>query len=161
MKQVGVFLFVIVVLVSAGAVWGPSYLTGPFRAQTDADIELSYRVSQWTPSVALVALLVGVGLAVFIWRRSAGPKTKLGLALGCLVLGAFSYLSRQTVAERTFSALPDVVRVPVADSSHVLPNDLVLGVTHAGAAAAYPVPIIAYHHIVNDRLGKEPFVVTY
>jgi hypothetical protein len=161
MKTVSFFLFLVLVLVSAGAVLGPAFLTGPFRAQTEADIELGYLVSRWAPSVALGALLAGLGLTALLWRRSAGLKTKLTATLGCLILGAFSYLSRQTVAERNFSALPEVVRIPVADSTHVLPNDLVLGVTYKGEAAAYPVPIIGYHHIVNDRLGPEPFVVTY
>jgi len=46
-------------------------------------------------------------------------------------------------------------------AEHVTAEVLVLGVTSGAESAAYPVPIIAYHHIVNDRLADEPFVVTY
>ncbi len=44
---------------------------------------------------------------------------------------------------------------------HVQPEDLVLGVKLGDETAAYPIPIVGYHHIVNDRLAGEPFVVTY
>jgi hypothetical protein len=161
MKHVATLFFVIVVVASAIAAIGPVVLTGPFRAQTAADLDLAYKMSQWAPGVTLAALIVGVILAAAIWRGSAGLKTKLGIVLGCMVLGIGSYLSRQSFAERTFAALPEVVRIPVAESSHVLPNDLVLGVTQGSEAAAYPIPIIGYHHIVNDELGEEPYVVTY
>lgn len=161
MRHVVTLVFLILVLVSAGAVLGPMYLTGPFHAQTAADLELGYRISQWAPSVTLAALLAGVILAVAMWRRSTGSIAKLGVVLGCVALGACSYLSRQTFAERQFAALPEVVRIPIANSSHVLANDLVLGVTDASEAAAYPVPIVGYHHIVNDQIAQEPFVVTY
>ena len=60
-----------------------------------------------------------------------------------------------------FEALPEVARVPVHDALHVQPDDLVIGVTAGGESAAYPVPIAAYHHLVNDRLADEPFVVSY
>ena len=41
------------------------------------------------------------------------------------------------------------------------PNDLVLAVSADGDAAAYPIRQMAYHHLVNDRIGRTPAVVTY
>jgi len=40
-------------------------------------------------------------------------------------------------------------------------TDLVLGVSINGKARAYPLRILNWHEIVNDRLGKHAFVVTY
>jgi len=151
----------IAIVLSVGFVAGELVLTSPFRNQTNADIELGFFLSQWAARVSLAALLVGILLAVAIWRSASGLKTKAVVLVGFAALGLSAYMARESFAEREFAALAEIVRIPVANSTHVLPNDLVLGVKDGGVATAYPVPIIAYHHIVNDRLADEPFVVTY
>lgn len=40
-------------------------------------------------------------------------------------------------------------------------NDRILGVQLNGIAKAYPVKVLNYHEIVNDRFGNDPVVVTY
>jgi hypothetical protein len=64
-------------------------------------------------------------------------------------------------AEIVFARLSEVVRMPVDRAEHLAREDLVLGVTAGDESAAYPVPIVAFHHLVNDRIADEPFVVTY
>jgi hypothetical protein len=49
----------------------------------------------------------------------------------------------------------DVRRARLAD------GDRVLGVVRNGIVRAYPVRILNWHEIVNDRLGDEPIAVTY
>jgi len=41
------------------------------------------------------------------------------------------------------------------------PWDRVLGVSLAGAAKAYPIKILNWHEIVNDRVGDRPILVTW
>ena len=41
------------------------------------------------------------------------------------------------------------------------PGDRVLGLARNGAVKAYPVRILNWHEIVNDRLGDEPIAITY
>jgi len=41
------------------------------------------------------------------------------------------------------------------------PDDRVLGLVHQGTAKAFPISIMNWHEIVNDRFGNEPVVVTY
>ena len=41
------------------------------------------------------------------------------------------------------------------------PDDQVLGLSHNGVAKAYPISILNWHEIVNDRLEQEPVVITY
>lgn len=43
----------------------------------------------------------------------------------------------------------------------LMPDDRVLGIQRNGIARAYPVAILNWHEIVNDRFGEEPVVVTY
>ncbi|MCP5111656.1 MAG: DUF3179 domain-containing protein [bacterium] len=38
---------------------------------------------------------------------------------------------------------------------------MVLGVEVGGEARAYPLDLIAYHHIVNDEVNGQPLAVTY
>lgn len=41
------------------------------------------------------------------------------------------------------------------------PDDRVLGLEHNGVAKAYPLRILDWHEIVNDRFAGEPVVVSY
>ena len=40
-------------------------------------------------------------------------------------------------------------------------GDQVLAVEHNGDAVAYPVRLMAYHHVVKDNVGGMPIVSTY
>ena len=40
-------------------------------------------------------------------------------------------------------------------------DDLVLGAVQNGASRAYPLSMLAFHHIVNDELGGKPYLVTF
>ena len=40
-------------------------------------------------------------------------------------------------------------------------DDIVMAVNIKGAAVAYPILQLAYHHIVNDVVAGEPIVATY
>lgn len=40
-------------------------------------------------------------------------------------------------------------------------QDEVLGVVLDGRARAYDIRMLSYHHVVNDRIGDRPIVVTY
>jgi hypothetical protein len=40
-------------------------------------------------------------------------------------------------------------------------GEMVLAVKVGAEQRAYPVAIMAYHHILNDSLGGTPLVVTY
>jgi hypothetical protein len=40
-------------------------------------------------------------------------------------------------------------------------KEMVIAVNVGGAARAYPIRIISYHHIANDTVGGVPIVATY
>jgi hypothetical protein len=44
---------------------------------------------------------------------------------------------------------------------YLRPNDRVIGVVEGGVAKAYPVMIVATHHIVDDKSPKGPIAVTW
>ena len=41
------------------------------------------------------------------------------------------------------------------------PGDAVLGIMHRGDARAYPIRILNWHEVVNDRIGGQPVAITY
>ncbi len=60
-----------------------------------------------------------------------------------------------------FAPLPRPAFVSAQAASFLEPGDLVLAVRVDDDAAAYPIRQMAYHHLINDRIGGTPAVVTY
>lgn len=51
--------------------------------------------------------------------------------------------------------------LPTSRASYLRPDDRVIGVALGQEARAYPLRILNYHEIVNDRLGETPLAITY
>lgn len=51
--------------------------------------------------------------------------------------------------------------VPAARANHLRPDDRVLGVVRGGIARAYPIAILNWHEVVNDRFGDEAVAITF
>ncbi|MBT3041896.1 MAG: DUF3179 domain-containing protein [Candidatus Thiodiazotropha sp. (ex Codakia orbicularis)] len=51
--------------------------------------------------------------------------------------------------------------LPVSKVDFLQPEDRVLGLSHNGFVRAYPIAIMNWHEIVNDRFGSQPVAVTF
>lgn len=58
-------------------------------------------------------------------------------------------------------ALNDPEMIPASEAGYLHSGDRVLGVTIGKEARAYPVKILNWHEVVNDRVGDQRFVVSY
>jgi len=58
-------------------------------------------------------------------------------------------------------ALTNPKLIAGTDAAYLRPEDRVIGVVVESEARAYPLRILNYHEIVNDRVGKLPIAVTY
>lgn len=58
-------------------------------------------------------------------------------------------------------ALTDPKVVPAEQADGLEPSDRVLGLEMNGQARAYPIKILNWHEVVNDRLGSQPVLVSY
>lgn len=58
-------------------------------------------------------------------------------------------------------ALTDPKFVPGRSAAWLAYDDRVLGISRNGVAKAYPLQIMGWHEVVNDRFGSEPVLVTY
>lgn len=75
-------------------------------------------------------------------------------------LGA-TWFAHQNPFEWMFNPLAAPRYAAVADATFVDDGDLVLAVAVDDDSAAYPIRQLAYHHLINDRIGRTPAVVTY
>lgn len=55
----------------------------------------------------------------------------------------------------------DAPRFVAARDARLKPDDRVLGLRVGDTARAYPIRILNWHEVVNDRFGDQPVVVTY
>jgi hypothetical protein len=147
-------------LVAVAFVLAPLLVDQPFGTQTPRTMMFAYALRRWSP-LATVALAAGTIAAALGVARQARWWAKGLLILPVALALAAAWFARQNPFEWKFNALPEARYVAAGDATFVQPGDLVLAVSIDGDAAAYPIRQIAYHHVVNDRIGGTPAVVTY
>ena len=139
----------------------PLVLDQPFGSQTARTLEAVYAMRRLSPIVTVLGLAALAVLAAVSLRRRRTGLALVGFG-GALALAiAAAWFARQNPFEWMFNPLPQPQFVAAAKATFVEPNDLVLAVSVDGDAAAYPIRQMAYHHLVNDRIGRTPAVVTY
>ncbi len=60
-----------------------------------------------------------------------------------------------------FISLDDPEMIAATTATWLDGDDIVIGVAQNGEARAYPIKQAAYHHVINDTIGGEPYLVTY
>jgi hypothetical protein len=153
-------LTVALAAISAALVIVPLAIDQPFGAQTEDTMRLAYALRHWSPIVTAAIAIVTVALVVGLMRRARWWARALW-AIPPVVAIAAAWLAWQNPFEWMFNPLPQPQFVTAAKATFVEPDDLVLAVSGDGDAAAYPIRQMAYHHLVNDRIGRTPAVVTY
>jgi hypothetical protein len=58
-------------------------------------------------------------------------------------------------------AILDPQFLPAREATFLEDHDQVIGVVSGGVVKAYPLRILNWHEVVNDRLGDKPMAVTY
>ena len=162
MKFLRALLLVVLGLVSLGLGISVFFLTMPQLAQDERAVSLAYRLDQWRPWITAGLLIVGLIVATAQWATSRRWFTRgfAVLAIAPLIFGA--YLSNiNATATFMFEKLDGAPYIPIADVDFMQDEQLIMSVDFEGEHLAYPVSAIAYHHIVNERLKVEPFVVTF
>jgi hypothetical protein len=139
----------------------PLVLDQPFGSQTARTLEAVYAMRSWSPIVTGLGLGALAVLAAISLRRRRTWLALVGFGTVLTLAIAAAWFARQNPFEWMFNPLPQPQFVAAAKATFVDPNDLILAVSADGDAAAYPIRQMAYHHLVNDRIGRTPAVVTY
>ena len=139
----------------------PVFLIQPFRPQTQRALEISYLLRSWSPLATAIMLLAALALVIWRWRQARRwwRKTLLVILLSLSIVPA--WFARQNHFEWMFNPLHNSAYVKVADAAFVRDSDMVLAVKINNEAVAYPVRLMAYHHVVADTVGGNPICATY
>ena len=145
-------------LLSVAAVAASRFGLGPFRRHTESDIALAYDLLPWSPYVVGALLAGSLLFGIRSWPGNSAWKRGL-ISLSVLVSAGGAWLGSTPMAQQMFKQTPPKY-APASDSGFDA-SDMVLGVVVGEHARAYPVRLVAYHHIVNDEMDGLPYVVTY
>ena len=151
----------IITLIGLAIVILPAWVIQPFKPQTSRGLELSYAMRRWSPVVTIIALFSAFLLIVWLWQGSRRWWKKAALVLILLPVFASTWFARQNHFEWMFNPLPNPAYAKTGAASFVADSDMVLAVENKGEAVAYPVRLMAYHHLVQDVVGDTPIVATY
>ncbi len=142
-------------------VFTPVWFIKPFSPQTEKQLAISYFLRSWSPILTIVFSIVAIGLAVFIWKNSKHWYSKSFVILPLLVIFGFTWFARQNHFEWMFNPLKDARFAKVSETDFLTDDEMVLAVKINDDAVAFPVRLMAYHHIAQDVVGGTPITATY
>jgi hypothetical protein len=119
-------------------------------------IDLTYFLYKWRWIFRVFFLIMLIaGLLRSQWKR----KLLLVIPFGLLI--AVIYMANFKMAADHMFYQPSQLSLVSAAENKVDSNRLVIGIENGGAAKAYPVQFLGYHHQVQDTIGGKPVIVTY
>lgn len=154
------FGLLVILMIGLAVVIAPIWIIQPFKPQTPRGLEVSYMLRRISPVVTVIASFAVVLLAALLWQSSRW-FLKLLMVLLMLPLFAATWMARQNHFEWMFRPHASIAFSPAAQATFVGDTDMVLAVKNNGEAVAYPVRLMAYHHLVQDVVGGTPIVATY
>jgi hypothetical protein len=98
-------------------------------------------------------------LRLYSGAASGGGRRQL-VAILVLISGVCAWFAHQNHFEWLFNPNPDDSYATIDEADFVAGNDMVLAVEINGDHVAYPVRLLAYHHLINDVVGGTPVVST-
>src|SRR5215510_14441163 len=153
-------LLLLVVAAAVAMVAIPVFVIMPFKAQTAAGVEWSYRLRRWSPLATVVATILFLALCVKLWRGARWPG-RLAMAALLAPLLAVTWFAPKNHFEWGFKPLPNANYARAGEAGFVADSDMVMAIEINGDAVAFPVRQMAYHHVVNDVVGGKPITATY
>jgi len=154
-------LLPVLLLISIALVAIPVFLIQPFRPQTQRALEVSYLLRNWSPLVTVVLLIATFALVIWQWTRARRWWRKTLLVILLLLAFVPAWFARQNHFEWMFNPLRHSTYVKASDASFVRDSDMVLAVKINNEAVAYPIRLMAYHHLVQDVVGGARICATY
>lgn len=155
------FLLLLIIAAAAAFVVVPIYFIQPFRPQTETGLAVGYQVRRFAPWATVALALGALVLVARMWRASRRWWAKALMVLLLLPVGACAWAARQNVYELMFNPLAAPAYARAGEVDYIGDEDMVLAVGRGGERAAYPVRLMAYHHLVGDTVGGVPLVATY
>ncbi|MBL9099695.1 MAG: DUF3179 domain-containing protein [Myxococcales bacterium] len=158
MRRRAWLLSLLAVLLAVATLVTPVWVMRPFRPQAAGELAVALGLLRFAPWLMAGALALALWAVVRAWP--GGWLRRTGAVLALVVVVAAGAAARVNVFEQMFAPMPAPSFVAVDEAA--TPGDaIVMAVRAGGAARAYPVHVMAYHHVLNDDVGDTPLVVTY
>jgi hypothetical protein len=138
----------------------PVYVIRPFRAQGASELAAALVVSENRGTATLISALVALAALAGYWRMQAIKWRRIVAAVGAGLVCVLAVLARVNIFELMFHPI-DRASFAAAAKSKLDGAEKVIAVVVNGQARAYPIRGMAYHHIINDEVGKTAIVATY
>jgi hypothetical protein len=151
----------IIVAAALAIVLVPVWIVHPFKPETQQGLSIAYAMRRWSPVLTIAALVFSFVIVGYLWRGARRWFARAALVILLLPLIAATWFARQNHFEWMFNPLAHSSYVKIADASFVADSDMVLAVENNGEAVAYPIRLMAYHHVVQDVVGGTPIIATY
>ncbi len=151
----------LLLLLSIAFVAIPVFLIQPFRPQTQRALEISYWLRTWSPLATVIIFLIIVALTIWRWKGARRWWRKALLVIILVLSIVPAWFARKNHFEWMFNPLHKSSYVKAAAAAFVRDLDMVLAVKINNEAVAYPVRLMAYHHVVSDTVGGTPICATY
>ena len=153
-------LMVACLLVALFCLIYPIYVIRPFRPQGVRELAAALLVMQFRAIVTGACVVLALFWTVRYFHRQSSPWRRAGAVTAAIGVCAFAALSRVNVYELMFHPLGQPA-FESARESRLDKDEKVIAIQVNGAARAYPIRGMSYHHIVNDTVGGVPIVATY
>ena len=159
-RRVASAALLILVLTVLSVVLIPVGLIMPFRSQSQRGLAVAFGLRRWSPSLTLVAAVIAFALVVWLWSNSRWWR-KAVLVVAMIPILSAAWFARQNHFEWMFNPLPNAAYAKISEAHFVTDSEMLLAVENQGEAVAYPIRLMAYHHLVQDTVGGTPIVATY
>jgi len=138
----------------------PIYVIRPFRHQGARELALALAVICYRPFITVLAAATALLALIASWRAQPLQWRRILSAAAAALVVVLAFLARVNVYELMFH--------PIVHASFTAARDVkldgaekVIAVRIGPQARAYPIRVMAYHHMVNDVLGGAAIVATY
>lgn len=138
----------------------PVYVIRPFRHQGVRELAIALAVLRARLAAGLFCSALALLSASWIWRTEAKRWRRVLVCVGAAAVCGFTALSRINIYELMFHPLDQFVFIAQGQAK-LDAGEMVIAVNVNGAARAYPVRSMSYHHIVNDVVAGRPITATY
>jgi hypothetical protein len=146
--------------IAFGAFAYPMYVIRPFRQQGTAELLAALFVKRWAPFVSIAAAVCAIACIGILWRSARSMWIRVASAFATLVTVVSAGLTHVNVYEMMFHRVDTPEAMPASEAKLDL-DEMVLSIRVGETARAYPIRMMGYHHIVNDRIGATPIAATY
>jgi len=157
-----IYIFILLACLAASlvCVGYPMYVIRPFRAQGARELAAALVIARFRPMATLISALAALAALAGYWRAQPGMRPRILAAVGAGLVCVLVVLARVNVYEIMFHPI-DRASFSAAAKSKLDSDEKVIAVQVKGEARAYPIRDLAYHHILNDVVGKTAIVATY